>query len=215
MKGYGTKRITGLALLTLIAGALVLVLPTAARAQRSGNPIEIYNAKREAERIEALRKRELENVRNATRAKMPVDPRRKQALIAQFKEDFNTIQVLNNEMLRAAFTGQALDYDTLYEKAGEMKKRANRLRDSIKFSNGEGEDKEHRSQETFDEVRVKISVLVLRNLVKSFVTNPLFQQSAGSLDVQLTARANRDLRSIADVSDTIRKTVRRLDKRQE
>src|SRR5215217_4228944 len=124
MKGYRTKRVTSLALLTATTCALVLVLSTSANAQRSGNPIEIYNARRESERIEALRKRELENVRNATRAKMPVDPRRKQILIAQIKEDFNTIQVLNNEMVRAAFTGQSLDYDSLYEKAGEMKKRA-------------------------------------------------------------------------------------------
>lgn len=215
MKGYRTKRITSLALLTGTTCALMLLLSTNARAQRSTNPVDVYNAQRAAEREEAMRRRELENVRNATRAKIPLDPRRKQALIAQFKEDFNTIQVLNNEMLRAAFTDQGLDYDSIYEKAGEMKKRANRLRESIKFSDGEGEEKEHRGQETFDEIRLQISVLVLRNLVKSFVTNPLFQQNAGSLDVQLSARANRDLRSIADVSDTIRKNVRRLDKRQE
>jgi hypothetical protein len=215
MKGYRTKRITGFALLTIAACALVLVLPAVARAQNTGNPIEIYNARREAERIEALRKRELENIRNATRAKMPVDPRRKQALVAQVKEDFNAIQVLNNEMIRAAFAAEGLDYDSLYEKAGEMKKRANRLRETIRFPEDEGEYREHRSEGTFDDVRLKTSVLVLRNLVKSFVTNPLFKQSAGTLDVQLSARVNRDLRGIAALSDAIRKTARRLDKRQE
>lgn len=215
MKGYRTKRVTSLALLTVTACALVLVLSAAAHAQRIGNPIDIYNARRAAEREEAMRRRELGNVRNATRAKLPVDPRRKQALIAQIREDFNTIQVLNNEMIRAAFTGQELDYASLYEKAGEMKKRANRLRDTIKFPDDQSEEREHTSQENFDEVRLKTSVLVLRNMVKSFVTNPLFQQHAGALDVQLSARANRDLRGIADLSDTIRKNVRRLDKRQE
>ncbi|HWT01366.1 MAG TPA: hypothetical protein VN256_14045 [Pyrinomonadaceae bacterium] len=213
MKGYRTKRIIGLALLTLIAGALVLALPTAARAQRSGNPIEIYNARREGERIEALRKRELENVRNATRAKVPVDPRRKNALVARVREDFNAIQVLNNEMIRVAFAAEGLNYDSLYEKAGEMRKRATRLRETIKFPEDEGEDRESRGQENFDDIRLKTSVLVLRNMVKSFVTNPLFQQSGGTLDVQLSARANRDLRGIAILSDAIRKNARRLDKR--
>jgi len=215
MKGNRTNRVTSLALLTVTACALVLVLSTAAHAQRTGNPIDIYNARRESERIEALRKRELENVRNATRAKMPVDPRRKQALIAQIREDFNTIQVLNNELIRAAFAGQELDYVSLYEKAGEMKKRANRLRDTIKFPNDQSEERGNTIQETFDEIRLKTSVLVLRNMVRSFVTNPLFQQHAGTLDVQLSARANRDLRGIADMSDAIRKNARRLDKRQE
>lgn len=215
MKGYRTKRITSLGLLMGMTCALMLVLSTTANAQRTGNPIEVFNSRRNAEREEAMRRRELENVRNATRAKMPVDTRRRQVLIAQIKEDFNTIQVLNNEMLRAAFTGQAMDYDSLFEKAGEMKKRANRLRESIKFSEDDGEEKEHRSQEIFDDIRMKTSVLVLRNLVRSFVTNPLFQQNAGALDVQLSARANRDLRSIADVSDAIRKNARRLDKKQE
>jgi hypothetical protein len=211
MKGYRTKRITSLALLTVSACALVLVLSTPASAQRA-NPIDLYNARRNAEREEALRRRELENVRNATRAKVPVDPRRKQAVIAQIKEDFNAIQVLNNEMIRAAFAPDGLDYDSLTEKAGEMRKRANRLRESIKFSDEEGEEREHRNQETFDDVRLKTSVLVLRNMVKSFVTNPLFQQSAGSLDVQLSARATRDLRGITDLSDAIRKNARRLNK---
>ena len=214
MKGYRTKRVAGLALPTVIACTLLLTLSTAANAQR-GNPIDIYNAQRAAEREEKLRQRELENVRNATRAKLPVDPRRKQALIAQIKEDFNSIQVLNNEMIRTAFATEGLDYDGLSEKAAEMKKRANRLRESIKFSEGDGEEREHRSQETFDDIRLKTSVLVLRNLVRSFVTNPLFQQNAGALDVQLSARASRDLRGIADLSDAIRKNARRLDKKQE
>ena len=215
MKGYRTKRFTGLALLNLAACALLLALSTEAHAQRNGNPIDIYNAQRAAEREEAMRRRELENVRNATRAKLPADPRRKQAVIAQIKEDFNSIQVLNNEMIRVAFAAEGLDYDGLSEKAAEMKKRANRLRDSIKLSEGDGEEKEHRSEETFDDIRLKTSVLVLRNLVRSFVTNPLFQQNAGALDVQLSARASRDLRGIADLSDAIRKNARRLDKRQE
>lgn len=213
MKGYRTKRITGLALLTVAACALVLALPAAAHAQRSANPIEVYNARREADRIEALRKRELENIRNSTRAKIPLDPRRKQALVAQVREDFNAIQVLNNEMIRAAFATEGLDYDSLYEKAGEMKKRANRLRETIRFPEDAGEYTEHRSEGAVDDVRLKTSILVLRNLVRSFVTNPLFKQSAATLDVQLSAKANRDLRGIAALSDAIRRNARRLFKR--
>ena len=214
MKGYRTKRTTGLALLTITACALVLVMSKAAHAQRpAGNPIEIYNARRESERVEALRKRELENVRNATRAKATVDPRRKNALVARVREDFNTIQVLNNEMVRVAFAAEGLDYDSLYEKAGEMRKRANRLRETIKFPDNEGEERDIRGEDDFDDVRLKTSVLVLRNLVRSFVTNPLFQQNSGTLDVQLSARANRDLRGIAVLSDAIRRNARRLDRK--
>ena len=214
MKGSRTKRITALALLTVTAFVLVLVLSPSAQAQR-GNPIEIFNARREAERIEALRRRELENVRNATRAKIPVDPRRKQALIAQIREDFNAIQVLNNEMLRAAFVAGSPEYASLHDKAGEMKKRAGRLRDYIKLSETEDEARDHRSQESFDDIRLKTSVLVLRNLVRNFVTNPIFHQSAGTLDVQLSSRASRDLRGIVEQCDLIRKNARRLDRRQE
>jgi hypothetical protein len=216
MKGYRTKRAAGLALLPAAAFTLLLVLPAAADAQRA-DPIQVYNARRAARSDELRRRRELENVGAEARGTRPgsTAPRPTDAQIAQVKEDFNTIQVLNNEMVRATFSGQGPDYGFLYEKAGEMKKRANRLKESIKFTESAGEEKSRRDEGPYDEARMRISVLVLRNLVKSFVTNPLFQESGGALDVNLAAKASHDLRSIADLSDAIRKNAKRLDKKND
>jgi hypothetical protein len=216
MKGYRTKRAAGLALLPAAAFALLLVLPAAAEAQRP-NPIEVYNARRAARGEELRRRRELENVSAEARGARPsaAAPRPTREQIEQVKEDFNTIQVLNNEMVRATFSGQTPDYGSLYGKAGEMKKRANRLKESIKFTESEGAEKSRLDDGPYDEARMRISVLALRNLVKSFVTNPLFRESAGALDVNLAAKASRDLRGIADLSDAIRKNAKRLDKKND
>ena len=216
MNGYRTKRAASLALLPAAAFTLLLVLPADAHAQRA-NPIEVYNARRAARSEELRRRRELENVGAEARGTHPAAtaPRPTNAQIAQVKEDFNTIQVLNNEMVRATFSGQAPDYGFLYEKSGEMKKRANRLKESIKFTESEGEEKTRLDDGPYDESRMKISVLVLRNLVKSFVTNPIFQESTGALDVNLAAKASRDLRHITDLSDAIRKNAKRLDKKHD
>lgn len=216
MKGYRTKRAAGLVLVPVAAFTLLLALPTAANAQRP-NPIDVYNARRAARSDELRRRRELENVNAEARGTRTAaaTPRPTREQIAQVKEDFNTIQVLNNEMVRATFSGQVPDYGFLYGKAGEMKKRANRLKESIKFTESEGEEKSRLDDVPYDESRMKISVLVLRNLVKSFVTNPLFQESTGALDVNLAAKASRDLRHIADLSDAIRKNAKRLDKKND
>jgi hypothetical protein len=216
MKGYRTERAAGLALLPAAAFTLLLMLPAAAHAQRP-SPMEVYNARRAARSDELRRRRELENVGAEARGTHPgaTAPRPTDAQIARVKEDFNTIQVLNNEMVRATFSGQSPDYGFLSEKAGEMKKRANRLKESIKFTESEAEEKSRLDDGPYDESRVKISVLVLRNLVKSFVTNPLFQEGGGALDVNLAAKASRDLRHIADLSDAIRKNAKRLDKKSD
>jgi hypothetical protein len=216
MKGYRTKRAVSLALLPAAALTLLLVLPAAANAQRP-SPMEVYNAKRAARNDELRRRRELENVGAEARGTRPgaAAPRPTREQIERVKEDFNTIQVLNNEMVRATFSGQAPDYGFLHEKAGEMKKRALRLKESIKFTESEDEEKSRLDDLPYDESRMRISVLVLRNLVKSFVTNPLFQENTGALDVNLAAKASRDLRHIADLSDAIRKNAKRLDKKND
>jgi hypothetical protein len=213
MKADRTKRVMYFALMLATTGALSLVLAPSVQAQQP-NPIDVFNAERARQRAENEVRRALEDIRQNTRKPVP-DQRQRLALLAQIKEDFNLIQVLNNEMIRAAFTARTLDYDSLSDKAADLKKRASRLKNSIKFYDEKDEVKDERkslkSSDTVDDKQLKTSLIALRQLIGGFVTNPVFQ-NPGVLNIPSSAKANRDLQDIIELSDSIRKAARKLDK---
>ena len=81
-------------------------------------------------------------------------------------------------MIRLAFTDRAPDYESLSEKAANVKRRAARLKDSIRFYELKDEKKTQNYQEAGDIKQLKASLLMLRQLINRFVNNPLFQNRA-------------------------------------
>lgn len=210
MKADQKKQVTYFVVLMAMAGALVLVLPSSLQAQQR-NPVDVFNAERARQRAEAEVRRALEDIRENSKKKPATDQRQRLALIAQIKEDFNLIQVLNNEMIRTAFTDRTMDYDILSEKASDIKRRATRLKSSIKFYDDKEERKSLRIQDAADDKQLKATLVVLRQLIGRFVNSPVFR-NPGVLDIQSSAKANRDLQDIIELSDNIRKNARKLDK---
>lgn len=211
MKVYPAKRVINLVALTATAGALVLMLAASAQAQR-GNPIEVFNAERARIREEAEHRRRLEHIRDEGFKKPAVtDPRLKLALLTQIKEDFTLIQVLNNEMIRAAFAEQVTDYEIISEKAADVKRRASRLKASIRFDELKDEKKRTNYQEAGDLKQLKVSLVLLRQLINRFVNSPMFQ-NPGVIDVQRSAQTSRDIRDIIEISEIIKKGAKKLDK---
>jgi hypothetical protein len=131
--------------------------------------------------------------------------------MAQIKEDFHRIQVVNNEMLRTAFKARVPDYDSLSEKAADIKRRASRLKATIKLPPPRAERKQ-KLQEIVDDKGLKAALVELRDLIGSFVNNPYFQKKPGVIDVQLSDKASSDLRDIIEVCDIIKRNARRLEK---
>jgi hypothetical protein len=191
-------------------GVLLLVLTPALQAQQP-SPIDVFNANRAREREEAERRMEMDRVMESTRRPAISTQRQSPALIMQIKEDFNLIQLTYNEMVRLAFTDRGLDYESLSEKAGDIMKRATRFRANINFSQLKDEKKIQKNPNAVDGEQLKASLLMLKHSISSFVNNPLFQ-NLGSIDIALSDKASRDLRDIIELSDSIKKTAKRLGK---
>jgi hypothetical protein len=213
MKDYLPKRVVKLTVMLAVTGTFMLAFAASLQAQQQRNPIDIYMAERARQRVEAELRRDLEHIRDEGGIKPPVmDQRQKLALMAQIKEDFHRIQVVNNEMLRTAFAKErAPDYDSLSEKAADIKRRASRLKATIKLPPPR-EERKQKQQEITDSEGLKASLLELRDLIGSFVTNPYFQKKPGVIDVQGSDKASSDLRDIIELSDAIKKNARRLEK---
>lgn len=128
----------------------------------------------------------------------------------QIKEDFRHIQMVDYEMMRAVSSGNGLDYKQIAEAVAEIRKCAARLKINLVFP--EADKDEHRREKTDpDTAGIKPSLMALDAMILSFVHNPIFKET-GVVDAKLGGKAGRDLDSIVELSDKIRKSAERMRK---
>ena len=137
----------------------------------------------------------------------PNDPKRSQAMMDQVSEDFQRILTLHNEIVRAITANQSLSYQFISDATGEIRKRAARLQSSLKLQKPapptENRETDLKVMQTKDEL------LLLCKQIESFVRNPIIDKP-GTVDAQQLAKARKDLQSIVELSDAIRKRVDKL-----
>src|SRR5829696_8986213 len=123
-------------LLSVASGALAAAFADAAHGRQNqrrgvGNSAEVERLERERRdremRAADLSEREflLRNMRPDPPAPERPSPR---LALAQLREDFVRIQVLNNDLAKAASSGDALDLKLVSKSAAEIRKLATRLR---------------------------------------------------------------------------------------
>ena len=179
-----------------------------ARAQQStlpgppapGNRDPVAEA-RERQRREA-QLRSLEMLGGAKRE----DQRGAEAAAEQLKDDYKNLQLLRNKVVRHLRSEKPLDYRFIAEEAGEINKRAGRLRNYL-IRAAEGEKKE---PVEIGEGQMKDALVTMCKRIDSFTENPIFKVPS-VVDVEQSAKADRDLRHILLLSAGLKKTAERLD----
>lgn len=200
----------------LIAAAYMTEFVNSTPAQEQGRPVYVPPAleRREAEMAREREMRHREELRQSL-GKRPVraaNLRYIQAIIAQVKQDFERIQIARNEIVRAASNGKALDYKVISEVTGEIKKRASRLEDHLAIPDPEGDQKSRKNGVELNEEQIRPALVMLCNRIESFVKSPLFE-TPGVIDVEHSAKASDDLKSILELSGSLRKSAERLNKK--
>jgi hypothetical protein len=130
---------------------------------------------------------------------------RLKALAAQVREDFRRMQVVNNDMMRAASVNPSLDYKQIFDATGEINKCAKRLKTNLAVLDSDDSKKQKRSG-TLEGAEMKQALFQLDDVIMGFVT------SLAVVDSQKTPRSGRDLQQIIDLSDHIRGNAERMDK---
>lgn len=136
------------------------------------------------------------------------------AIIQQAKQDFERIQVVNDEIMRAAMGSTGLNYKNLAGQTSELKKRAKRFKDNINLPPPAEVQGGEKRLDQISQEEMKAALLMLNQQVMNFITNPLFQ-TPNLLDIKLGAKASRDLDSVIELSSAIRKNADRLNKLQQ
>jgi hypothetical protein len=134
--------------------------------------------------------------------------KRIQAAIVQMKEDFTRIQVLRNDIGRNLVARKPLDYVLISKQTAEINKRANEIGNYM-VARAPAETEEKPSELVAD--AMVGSLVKLCKLIDSFTENPTLKNAA-IVDVKTVekakeekARADKDLRAIIKLSESIKK----------
>ena len=130
--------------------------------------------------------------------------------LAQLKEDFVRIQVLNNDLMKAASSGDALDLKLVSKSAAEIGKLAARLRDNLALPEPEGKGARDGAG-TAPPAELVPALNALDRLVLKFVEG-VASRGVYRLDAQSSAAARRELEAIIELSAHLKKTSERLSK---
>lgn len=201
----------------LVAAAFMTVVANSTFAQQQRRSVSMSPAmeRRETDMARERQMRELEELRQSL-GKRPVraaNLRYLQAINAQLMQDFERIQVARNKIVRAAANDKAFDYKFISEVTDEIKKRASRLESNLALPEPEENEASRKNQVELNETQIRTSLLTLCNRIESFVKSPLFE-TPGVIDVHHSTKASSDLKSILELSGSIRKSAERLKKAQ-
>jgi ABC-type phosphate transport system auxiliary subunit len=184
----------------LLAGAAlsaVLAAGATAQAQRSVPTRDLSGSERDLSALEResnAKKRDPKNV------------------MAEINEDFERLRAIN-EGFRRKDAPAALDYKTISLNTAEVKKRAARLKTNLAgLPKPEKEEKRQKAEVPSDDAQMKALLSSFGELMNAFLNNPVFSDM-GTIDTQLALKARRDLDSLIDMCEVVRKGADQLGKR--
>jgi hypothetical protein len=155
------------------------------------------------------RELQLRNAGGLGSAVTQLNQQRLNASIDQLKQDFRRIQIIRNEMIDYLLANKPLDFKHVAEQTAEINKRTLRLKAFLMQPVPDEKEKEQKNQAELNNDEIKGALVKLCNLIFSFTENPILK-NPGTVDVQQSAKAGRDLLNIVEISSSIKKSAERL-----
>lgn len=194
----------------LLASALPLLAATAHAQGRSSREAMIRQRNAEMMREIDMKRRD-----GTVREVKPEEAAHPILPYARGKEDFRTLQLVNNEMMQAVFVTAAAgptDYERVSAAAAEINKRASRLRTNLRLPAQQAKASPlPPAPDIADDGQLRASLRELDKAIMEFVTNPGFRQS-GTVDVRHSAAAAETLTRVTELSRAVRLGAERIRK---
>jgi hypothetical protein len=209
MKNYHA-RVKHTAILIAAALCFLTVLATPVLAQRTSRSSGMERRSEEMNRRRDQLEREM-LLRGVESKSENAEDRAAPETVSQVRQDFERIQAIYNEFVRALASEKPLDHKFISDATAEIKKCSTRLKNHLALPSAENDGKSQKQQEDASDERIQTALLLLTNHIRSFVTNPLFE-SSGAIDINLSTVASQDLKKIIELSDTVRKRADKLNK---
>jgi hypothetical protein len=132
-------------------------------------------------------------------------------IASQIFEDFERVQVINRDMVKATSNLDSNSYKLISSLAEELNKRAKRLKTNLNIPDLEHDKKEAEPQNDMDAAQLKASIQSLSTSVKSFVTSPVFTDPRVTTVGHLQ-NIRRDISNVIELSHTVKKAATKLQK---
>ncbi len=185
----------GLLLISFVC-LIAFSMPTAA--QSGGDPAKAQ--------MQEMNRREMQLNNLGEDKGRPNDSKRAQALMDEVSEDFQRILTLHNEIVRAITANRTLSSKFISDATGEIRKRSARLQSSLKLQKPEPTTENRGTGTDLNVLEMKDELILLCKQIERFVRNPIIE-TPGTVDAQELGKARRDLQSVVELSDAIKKRV--------
>lgn len=202
-------------LFLVIAVAILATLATPAAAQDHGPPAG-GSDKNLRDAASDVKGRSIEMDRMERDAKKPdsrKDADKPQSQPApnflQIKEDFEQIQLINSDVLQASPSSVKPDYQRISESAGEIEKRAIRLKANLFPPKSTKQPKE--KQPGPEDQELKSLLTLLDNSISNFTHSPMFQSSK-VVNTEDHTNAEKELDAVIKISVRVRNEADRIKK---
>jgi hypothetical protein len=196
MKTVRTKFAAAFLLTAATFFAVILATAADARAQTAAPQRDLSSAERDIRAMESQTEKKRDS----------------KTTMAEVNEDFGRLRAINDEFKSANSSGATLNYKSISDSSVEIKKRATRLKTNLSgLPKPDKDEKRQKESVPADGAQMKSLLSSLNDLMTSFLTNPVFSDM-GTLDNQLAAKARRDLESLIDLSDIVRRGAEKLGK---
>ena len=180
-----------------------------------GNPAEVERLERERMERE-MRERDLRERQwllrtlKAEPAGEPPEGRELRLAVTQIREDFVRLQVVNNDLARAASKGGALDLRFVAKSASDIRKFAGRLKENLALPEPE-EDSGRAAKAAPEPAQLSQALSALDGLILKFADG-LASGGVYHVDARSSAGARRDLQEIIALSGWVKKTSEKMEK---
>ena len=152
---------------------------------------------------------ELERVkRDAVKLRPTEDSTGRTIKFAEIKEDFENIQKLQSEIVKAYTTGKNINYEKISQTAAEMTRKTVRL-DANLFNSKIEETSKNKDAEKAKPKRVRDLIVELDKVIGIFVGSPVFKNTK-VVDEQSSEKSRLDLEKIFKLSDTLSREAKKL-----
>ena len=163
--------------------------------------------------------RQIEQVeRNQQLLLKPIPPKKeddfaRRAALKQSREDFRTLQEINNKMMANAWAKHELDYNSISDSISQIRSKAIRLRSNLSLPKSEKDDEEKPLELSVASGKdFRSALLLLDKSIMNFATNPLFKESS-VMEVSLATRARHDLENVIELTESLQKAAKSLNKK--
>lgn len=196
--------------INLFIFAAVLAIPTGIAAQLAPPPpAPVTETEIRSDSLK-MRSTQLERIkRDANKPRPRESSKEKEIRFAKIKKDFESIQKLQNQIIKAYTTGKEINYKKIDKSSAKIKNDALRLEENLFGLKRTDKGLKNLKQVSDKQKNVRDLIILLDNALGNFVGSPIFN-NLKVVDLEQSKKARLELRKIIRISQSLSEQAKKM-----